>query len=151
MESFSSQSPVLLPPQSARTSVCFYVIPSYVQMFFQLMVKQAEYIGPLCLSEDWRKSTISESLINMSTVIACLGRSKEQVSFYRAEKAARIDSVNEVTSRRRGANRKIWWQTMSRACLSEGWRARVEPQSVCPWERKKDCSRESLRKRKGDR
>lgn len=148
MESFSSQSPVLLPPQSASTSVCFYVIPSYVQMFFQLMVKQAEYIGPLCLSEDWRKSTNYQRKLDKYEYCHSLsGEVKGAGQFLQSQEG----SPDRQREWGEGANRKIWWQTMSRACLSEGWRARVEPESVCPWERKKDCSRESLQSRKGDR
>lgn len=72
----------------------FSVIPSHVQMFFQLMVKQAEYIGPLCLFEDEEKViTIKESLIKMSAVIASLERAKEQVSFHRAQEKAPDQTV----------------------------------------------------------
>lgn len=41
-----------IPAPASRMLVCLYLVPSYVQMFFQLVGRLAKFTGSLCLSED---------------------------------------------------------------------------------------------------
>ena len=75
-----------IPAPASRMLVCLYLVPSYVQMFFQLVGRLAKFTGSLCLSEDAGHSHPPEKRTWEMLMLCVWGELKVYVDLHRSGK-----------------------------------------------------------------